>query len=529
MPRSRRPTEPEPQAALLLENQRLQVALERSEANRQDLRELVEGIIAAPWHPALFQRMIALPSGPRALVSTAGASRLVNVHPAIEAEALEAGDYVYLDHEQATIMAASDEDFVTPTETASFERVSRKGRIVARSQSDELILDPAANFDIDSIRAGQRVVFDRASRMALDVMEGTEGDQYQLEEVGDLKRDCVGGNRDTLDDLIGTLTAHLVEPKLARRYQLHDRRAILLHGPPGCGKTLMARVAASEIQRLSGKSCALAIVRPGEFESAYVGETEANIRNAFAALAAQVGDGLGLLFLDEVESIGRIRGGPGGRHSDRFLAALLAEMDGFAERGRISILAATNRRDLLDAALLSRLSDTQIAVPQPDRRAAQEIFGIHFSESLPYSHNASGPTSEHGSFESSQIRAELIKTVVARLYAPNAGNEICRLQLRDGTSRVVHARELISGRRIEQLALRTRENAFRRQMRNEGNGISIADGVLAIETALSELATTLSIHNAREYLHDLPQDIDVVRVESIQHQPTRRHRHYHAA
>jgi ATP-dependent 26S proteasome regulatory subunit len=533
MPRLRRTETTENQNAtennLLEENQYLKAALLRAQNVQGELHEMIEKISAAPWYPALFQRVVETPQGVRAMVWTGGNPRLVNLHPTVNVAGLASGNHVYLDHDLATLMAPSEGAFVPPTDSASFDRIASDGRIVVRSRGEDIVLEPSACLDADALRSGQTVLFDRPSRMALESMEGVEGDRYQLEDVGDLSRDCVGGRRETLDDLISVLTASLVEPELARTYQIGGRRAVLLHGPPGCGKTLMAKTAAAEIQRISGKRCHFAVVRPGEFESAYVGESEANIRNCFRSLREAAGDDLAVLFLDEIESIGRSRGSQGARHADRFLAALLAEIDGFCERGQVSILAATNRRDLLDPALLSRLSDTQIAVPRPNQQAAREIFEIHLPMSLPYARGHGETAIEPDSQEAAEVRSELLETTVSRLYAPNADNEICRLDLRDGTSRTVCARELMSGRLIEQLALSVREKAFRRHILGEGQGLRVADAVASVETSLAELSTTLSVHNTRAYLDDLPQDIDVVRVDPIRPQPERRYRYYHAA
>lgn len=514
---------------ILEENRRLQGALEQAQETQGKLRELLEQITAAPWYPALFQRIVVMPQGLRALVWAGGTPRLVNLHPDVNVDALQSGSPVYLDHELATLMAPSEGGFVPPTDTANFERVTQDGRIVVRSRDEEILLERAACLDADDFRAGQKVLFDRPSRIALETMEGVEGEQYQLEDLGNLSLEGIGGRRETLDDLVAVLTNSLIDADLTKTYLLNGRRAVLLYGPPGCGKTLMARTAAAEIQRMSGKRCRFAVVRPGEFESSYVGESEANIRNCFRSLREAAGDDMAVLFLDEIESIARSRGAHGAHHADRFLAALLAEIDGFSERGQIAILAATNRRDLLDPAILSRFSDTQIAVPRPNLEAAREIFEIHLPTSLPYSAGHGEAATEPGSPESDQVRDELLETAVARLYAPNADNEICSLGLRDGTSRIVHARELMSGRLIEQLATAMREKAFRRHVRGDGQGLCVTDAIASVETSLVELSTTLSIHNARAYLDDLPQDIDVVRVEPIRPQPERRHRYYHAA
>jgi proteasome-associated ATPase len=476
--------------------------------------------------------VIETPKGLRAMVWTGGTSRLVNFHPDVDLSALDAGRLVFLDHGRKTLMALSEAGIAPPAESASFERLTGDGRIIVQSRGEEIVLERGGSVDRDLLRSGQIVLFDRPSRMALESMEGSEAEKYTFEDadVGDLPLGCVGGRREALDDLISVLTGSLVRPELAQTYQLGGRRTILLYGPPGCGKTLMARTAASEIQRISGKRCRFKVVGPGEFENAYVGQTETNIRNCFDWLGALKDDELAVIFFDEIEAMGRSRGSLGAHHSDRFLATLLTEMDGFKAKGRkISILAATNRRDLLDPALLSRLSDTQIEVPRPDLRAAREIFEIHFQASLPYARSHGNRENEPSSQRTAEVRSELLDAMVSRLYAPNADNEICRLTLRDGTTRVVHARELMSGRLIEQLALSVREKAFRRHVRGDGRGICVADAVASVETSLSELSTTLSVFNARAYLDDLPQDIDVVRVEPIRPRPERRHRFYHAA
>src|SRR5262249_29067655 len=151
-------------------------------------------------------------------------------------------------------------------------------------------------------------------------------------------------------------------------------------------------------------------------------------------------DGFAVLFMDEVEAVGRIRGSAVGHHSDKFLAALLAELDGFSDRTGVAIIAATNRKDLIDPALLAPASDVEITVSRPDLEAARAIFGIHLPESLPFSPN--GPLA-------ADTRRAAIETAVSRFYSPNADNELCVLRFRDGKTRTVAGRELASGRVFE--------------------------------------------------------------------------------
>lgn len=529
MPRLRNPIVPRSESAPDPEIQLLRSALERAQGTLRELRALVDQITAPPLHPCLLQRIVTTPGGQRALVSLGAASRLVTIHPEVPEGSLAVGDVIYLDPQQRTVLGRAEGVLAPATDSARYVRTAEDGRLVVRARDDEMLLEAAARMRGERPRAGDVVLFDRTSHLALELLPSSAGRQYLMEDAGNAAPDAIGGRRESLDELVAVLTAALVAPELAARYALGGRRAILLHGPPGCGKTLLARTAAAELQRRSGRRCRFAVVRPGEFESPYVGESEANLRACFAALAEEAEGGLALVFLDEIEAIGRIRGARGARHADRLLAALLAEIDGFRSRGQVAILAATNRRDLLDPALLSRLSDVQIAVPRPDVRSARGIFAVHLPESLPYRRSGTAHAAVPGSREAAGLREEILESAASLLYAPNAGNEVARITLRDGVSRTVRAGELVSGRLIEQICLSVRERAFRRDARSEGAGLSAPDASDAVAEALARLSTTLSIHNARAHLEDLPDDVDVVRVEPLRALPDRRHRYRHAS
>jgi len=277
----------------------------------------------------------------------------------------------------------------------------------------------------------------------------------------------------------------------------------------------MARVAAAEVTRLSGRHCRFAVVKPAEWESPWVGETQQNIRNCFRALRdAAATDGYAVLFMDEIESIGRIRGGSGNQHGDKFLAALLAELDGFTDRAGVAIVAATNRKDLVDPALLERLSDVEVAVSRPDMRGAPAIFGIHLHDGLPVAGGA---------------REDVIDTAVSRFYSPNGGNELCTLRFRDGKTRTIVARDVASGRLFAQICRAACQTAYLRDLRGGERGVRVADMEDAVAQAFERLATTLSLRNVHAYLSDLPQDVDVVSVEPIVRRVSRPYRYRNAA
>jgi proteasome-associated ATPase len=469
-----------------------------------ECRELIERLSEPPWIPGLFHHLVPGGEIPRAVVHTGNHRRVVIAGEDVDLTTLRRGDEVFLNHEQNLIVGISPDGGPRCGETAVFERHLPDGRMVLRWHDDPLVVDVAERIAGTSFKAGDAVRFDRGAWMAFEKIELAPARRYLLDEVPDLPLTAVGGQRANLESLLSVLTVVLVKPELASTYALTGRNSILMVGPPGCGKTLMARVVVSEIARMTGKKCRFAVVKPAEWESPWVGQTQENIRQFFQMLRETGDDGYSVVFLDEVECIGRIRGGAVSQHSDKFLAALLAELDGFADRRNMAIICATNRKDLLDSALYERLSDVEVQVGRPDLRGARAIFNIHLPVTMPFHPNGE---------LARETREELIERAVSKFYSPNGDNELCRLRFRDGKQRVVAARELASGRLFESVCRAARRFAFLREVRGGGAGVRVRDMETAVDDALDRLRTTLTVHNTHAYLADLPQDVDVVSVE----------------
>jgi proteasome-associated ATPase len=480
--------------------------LKAAQHDIHECRGLLERLSAPPLHPAIFHRVIDAAGAQKALVQVGPARRVVSPGEEIVLTALVRGDEVFLNSEQNLIIAVSPDGPPSCGETALFERRLPDGRLVLRHHDLAMVVDVCGKLADAKFKAGEAVRFDRNFWMAYEKIELEASQRYLLDEVPKLSLDAVGGQGANLENLLSVLTMILVEPKRAAAYGLTGRNSILMAGPPGCGKTLMARVAVSEIARLTGKKCRFAVVKPAEWESPWVGQTQENIRQCFQALREVGEDGYAVLFMDEIESIGRIRGGAVSHHSDKFLAALLAELDGFSDRKNVAIICATNRKDLLDSALYERLSDLEISVGRPEMKGARAIFQIHLPESVPFH-----PNGELAKF----TREELIDHAVSQFYSPNAGNELCTLRFRDGKQRIIVARELASGRLFENVCRTVRRSAFLREVRGGAAGVQLIDMQEAVLQTLERMRSTLTISNAHAYLPNLPQDADIVSVEPI--------------
>lgn len=486
-----------------LEQSRL--GLRRANQAQAELRVIMEKVLSPPWFPAVFLGSLPCAGGARALVFQGGARRVVNLAPDIAIQSLRPGEQVFLNHELNTVTGVSPEGLPPCGEIGVFDRRTSDGQLVVNSRDEELVLKPAHSLAGQDLQPGDLVRFDRTVWMAFAKVESAQGKEFLLEEVPDLPRELLGGLDGSCETMLTSLSALVVAPDMARRYQLNGRNSILLVGPPGCGKTYMTRIVASELARLSGRRARFGVVKPAAWESPYVGMTQKAIRDTFKALREAARRGPALLFLDELESFARTRGHFTNIHSDKHVAALLAELDGFEDRKDVAIIAATNRRDLLDPALLGRFM-MEIQVERPNQDAAKAILRIHMPPSLPFSPNGK---------LAADTRDEIIETAVSLLYAPNADNILCRMRFRDNTQRAVTARELVSGRLLQQLCESARRRAFARELRGGAPGVQTGDMEQAVAEGIDRLRTLLTPVNAHAHLTNLPQDVDVVSVEPV--------------
>ena len=494
-----------------------------------ELRSINEKITAPPLHLGVFLSFAsnddgsilfrdAEPDQRFARIALRREVRVVSVHPDADPSKLLPGREVCLNHMLNCIVSVTGR--VAPHEgtTAQFERTLSGGRIEVSHREEKVVLTCAAEIDLPSMKSGDLVVIDRDIGMAFEKIEAAPASHTLFKtETPDVPADAVGGNKSQLRKLRSNIVTALHEPAKAARYDVKELRGILLEGPAGTGKTLSVRSIASEFTR-SGRHTRVAIVKLSDILSPFIGVAEANITRLFSAAREEAKKGAVLLFMDEIESIGRHRGGWDSQHFDRFLTCFLTEIDGFMTCGNVCVIGATNRKDLLDAALVSRFG-TQIKMPRPDLRGAREIFAIHLHEKLPFHPNGA---------EAPATRAQLVETAVSLLYAPNADAQIARLRFRDSKERIVHARELVCGRLIRSITEAAKTSALQRDCEGGTPGLCITDIEEAVADAIDNLRSTLTAENARHYLADLPQDMAIVACEPLRPKVSRKHHLIHS-
>jgi proteasome-associated ATPase len=496
---------------------------------QEELRSVLNRLVAPPLFPAVYLGPTQLPAPEEsedadeetiagAMVQHGSSRRHVPLAAGVDQESIQIGDEVLLNSDMSVVIGKSPLPSPPFGDMAVVDRVLEDNRLLVQSGPEQRVIGVAATVRGEPWSAGDPVRWDRNAALAYERLARDDGKEFLLQSVADTPLGHVGGLSQVRDELISVLTLALSAPDVAKRYGLGGQRTILLVGPPGVGKTLLAKIAGAEIQRRLGRRCSILVVKPSAFEDPYVGVTQQKIRQCFQAL--RQAKGFGLLFLDEIESVGRARGSAGsvGFHNDKFLASLLAEIEGFESDGAdgdapTALIAATNRIEMLDPALVERMQ-VQIRVPRPDLRAAREIFDIHLPPELSYNPNGD---------RAPQTRREIIERAISLLYSQNA-SALCTVRFRDNTQRVVYARELTSGRCIQQISRAAKQAAAYREVRGGAPGLRLGDIEDAAAGTIESLAATLSRTNIHQYVADLRQDLDVVAVEPIVRRVSRPHR-----
>lgn len=491
---------------LMNEKFQLQGVLEEIRSLHGELREQIQCLTAPPLFPVVITDAA---NRERRVVEVHGGGGLlkVAVHPDVPEERLKVGAFGVLVKDRNCLLAVSATRPIW-SEVGSFEGyIDGKLRALVRYQEEMLAVTLADELHGVELKKGDLVGFTRdGARMAYARVEPPSREHLFFEETPSDHFGELGGLEKEIALLKRLVSFRLKNPEVAQRYRLPSKHGILFEGPPGNGKTKLARCLAHYIAELvpAGKCRFMAVSGSADY-SMWLGQSEQKLIARFEAARQLASDGGTpvVMFFDEIDAIGRRRGADlGSTASDRILATFLSQLDGVKQIGNLIVIGATNRADVLDNGLTrpGRLGDVRVRLGAPNRVAARAILGRYLDGGLPLAGEAEA----------------LIETLVSRIYSPRSDQaEIVRVSLRDGRKVGIGAKDLVSGALFENVVRAAAEEAAEREMMTGISGVSETDLMGALERQVGSLARTLTAANVRSYTTRLPPDVDAVGVEVL--------------
>lgn len=399
----------------------------------------------------------------------------VSVGGNIDCDTIELGSEVLLNDSMSIVEARHPEhagDVVTLTKV--LEDGNRA--IVSFRGDDERVCELSDSLRGANLRSGDLLRLDSRSNLLLERLLQPEVEHLLLEHVPNVTFADIGGLDDQIEKIRDAVELPFLHADLYAEYQLPAPKGILLYGPPGCGKTLIAKAVANSLaQRVAaktgddkGRSYFINIKGP-ELLNKYVGETERQIRLVFQRAREKSEEGWPvIIFFDEMDSMFRTRGtGVSSDMESTIVPQLLAEIDGADKLQNVIIIGATNREDLIDPAILrpGRL-DVKIRVDRPNRNAAQQILLRYLSDDLPFGGGC-------------QI-ADIVDLTIDRIFAETAENRFLEITYQNGEKEELFYKDFLSGAMLENIVRRAKKKAIKRRIDGGDGGIITADLISSV-------------------------------------------------
>src|SRR6476620_9710727 len=449
-------------SAVTSQNERLAQTLREARDQIMKLKEEVDRL-AQP--PAGFGTFIQRNDDDSVDVFTGGRKLRVNVSPGVELDGLVRGQEVML-NEALNVVAALE--FEQVGEVVMFkELLVDGGRALVIANADEArvvrLPDP---LKADTLRAGDSLLLDSRAAYAYERVPKSEVEELILEEVPDIEYGSIGGLVSQIDAIRDAVELPYLHPELFLEHQLKPPKGVLLYGPPGCGKTLIAKAVANSLAKKvaaktgqEGKSYFLNIKGP-ELLNKYVGETERHIRLVFQRAREKASEGTPVIvFFDEMDSLFRTRGsGVSSAVENTIVPQLLSEIDGVEGLENVLVIGASNREDMIDPAILrpGRL-DVKIKIERPDAESARDIFSKYITADLPLH---ADDVKENGSNRDATVSA-MIQRTVERMYSELEENRFLEVTYANGDKEVLYFKDFNSGAMIQNIVDRAKKMAIK--------------------------------------------------------------------
>lgn len=410
-------------------------------------------------------------------IFSSGRKIRVMVSPLLKLSDLRLGQEVLL-NEAFTIIAGLGYERVGEIVTVKELLGTDRALVLGRSD-DERVVRLGGDLITSNVRVGDALTVEARTGYALEKIPRSEVENLILEEVPDISYEDIGGLRSQIEQIRDAVELPFLHPDLYREHGLKAPKGILLYGPPGCGKTLIAKAVANSLAKrarersgqLDQKSYFLNIKGP-ELLDKYVGETERQIRLIFSRAREKASDGSAVVvFFDEMDSLFRTRGtGVSSDVETTIVPQLLSEIDGVERLDNVIVIGASNREDMIDPAILrpGRL-DVKVKINRPDAEAAADIFTKYVTTSLPF--HAEDLQANHGSAQET-VDAMIQRTVEA-MYSTDKSNEYLEVTYANGDSEMLYFKDFNSGAVIQNVVDRAKKYAIKDLLTSGEKGIRI--------------------------------------------------------
>jgi proteasome-associated ATPase len=474
-------------AQALSQNERLAATLREAREQIIALKEEVEKLTAPPSGFGVF---LGINDDGTINISSGGRKLRVNVHPDIDPKSLQPGQELMLNEALNVVEACTYEvqgEVVQLKEMLGVDRA-----LVIGNADEERVVQIGEPLRNRTLRAGDSLLLDVRSGFVLEHLPKPEVEELILEEVPDISYQDIGGLADQIEQIRDAVELPFLHADLFAEHQLKPPKGILLYGPPGCGKTLIAKAVANSLAKkvaevtgqASGRSYFLNIKGP-ELLNKYVGETERQIRLIFQRAKEKSNEGVPVIvFFDEMDSIFRTRGsGVSSDVENTIVPQLLSEIDGVEQLKNVIVIGASNREDMIDPAILrpGRL-DVKIKIERPDANAARDIFSKYLLASLPLADDVVASTG--GDREAALTR--IIDEGVKRMYSDADENRFLEVTYANGDKEVLYFKDFNSGAMIENIVNRAKKMAIKRFLETGEKGIKAADLFSAVTDEFKE-------------------------------------------
>ncbi len=461
-------------AAVTSQNERLAQTLREARDQIMTLKEEVDRL-AQP--PAGFGTFLARNEDDSIDVFTGGRKLRVNVSPAVDLDELRRGQEVML-NEALNVVAALE--FEQVGEVVMLKEFLADGDrvLVIANADEERVVRVAEPLRAETLRAGDSLLLDARSGYVYERVPKSEVEELVLEEVPDIDYLNIGGLKGQIDQIRDAVELPYLHPDLFKEHELKPPKGVLLYGPPGCGKTLIAKAVANSLAKkvaaktgAEGKSYFLNIKGP-ELLNKYVGETERHIRLVFQRAREKASMGTPVIvFFDEMDSLFRTRGsGVSSDVENTIVPQLLSEIDGVEGLENVIVIGASNREDMIDPAILrpGRL-DVKIKIERPDAESARDIFSKYLTATLPLH---ADDLAEFAGDRDACV-AGMIQATVERMYTETEENRFLEVTYANGDKEVLYFKDFNSGAMIQNIVDRAKKMAIKDLLDSQQKGLRV--------------------------------------------------------